>query len=190
MDKHLIERLTSRDDAACELEAITLGQSGATGLKTLAKLLAADEVDARFWAVRGLWANGSPEAVARLIEALQDEAEMVRSGAALALGELKAEAAVKPLARLLGSDPSASGDHAGDALGKIGQPAAPVLIEAMASKLAWVRRRAAKALIQVESKEAIPALFKALEDESYVVRHYAEEALARMGVGQMVYFRV
>jgi HEAT repeat protein len=153
-------------------------------------LVAADEADVRFWAVRGLWATDSPEAVAWLIQALQDKDAMVRSGAALALGELKAEAALEALAQLLTTDATESGNHAADALAKIGQPAAQVLITALKNERPWVRVRAAKALIPVESQEAIPALFQALEDESYVVRHHAEEALARLGVGQMVYFRV
>ena len=72
----------------------------------------------------------------------------------------------------------------------MGQAAAPFLIKAMAAEEAWVRVRAARALVPVESKKAIPVLFQALEDESYSVRHYAGEALARMGVGQMVYFKV
>jgi HEAT repeat protein len=188
--QHWVDFFTSADDATCEAAAVNLGQQGPTGLPTLAKLVAADEADVRFWAVRGLWATGSPEAVAWLIQALQDKDAMVRSGAALALGELKAEAAIEALAQLLATDATESGNHAADALAKIGQPAAQVLIAALKNERPWVRVRAAKALIPVESQEAIPALFQALEDESYVVRHHAEEALARLGVGQMVYFRV
>ena len=190
MSIDLLTQFNSLDDAACEAAAIALGQAGPAGLSTLTELLAAEAEDARFWAIRGLWANGSPEATARLIEALQDEVEMVRSGGALALGELKAAAAVPALAWLLSHDATASGDHAADALSKIGLPAAQALIEALANDYPWVRVRAAKALIPVESKKAIPALFKALDDDSYLVRHHAELALARMGVGQMVYFRV
>jgi HEAT repeat protein len=186
----LIEQFSSADDAACEAAAIALGQQGAAGLTILAELLSAAEADARFWAVRGLWANGSPAAVNLLLPALSDQEEMVRSGTALALGELKAEAAVEGLAALLATDPAESGRHAADALAKIGQPAAGVLIKALQDERPWVRVRATKALVSVESKQAIPALFQALDDESYVVRHHAEEALARMGVGQMVYFRV
>ena len=186
----LFDQFNSLDDSACEAQAIALGEQGEVGLQTLQQLLKSADADLRFWAVRGLWANGSPAAVARLIETLEDENEMVRSGATLALGELKAEAAIEALARLVTTDDSASGDHAADALAKIGPPSAQVLIEAMRSKQARVRRRAAKALIPVESKKAIPVLFEALDDESYTVRHYAENALARMGVGQMVYFRV
>jgi HEAT repeat protein len=186
----LIDLLTSQAETVCEAEAIALGASGAQGLPTLKDLLAVQDADVRFWALRGLWANGSAEAVALLGQALQDGEEMVRSGAAVALGELKAEAAIAGLARLASTDPGASGNHAGDALSKIGRPAAPALIEAMQHPQAWVRRRAAKALIPVESKQAIPVLFKALEDESYMVRYYTEIALVRMGVGQMVYFKV
>ncbi len=183
------QRFTTLDEATCEAEAIWLGQQGETGLSVLRKLLASPEIDVRFWAIRGVWANGSPEAVELLIYTLQDEAEMIRSGAALALGELQAEAAVDALAHLLTTDISVCGDHAADALAKIGPPAVPVLIKTMQQDAVWVRRRAAKALVPVESKAAIPVLFEALEDESYLVRGYAEEALKRMGVGEMVYFR-
>jgi len=40
-----------------------------------------------------------------------------------------------------------------------------------------------------ERKAAIPLLVETLEDRSYVVQQYAEEALARLSVGEMVYFR-
>jgi len=186
----LITRFTTLDEQSCEAEAISLGKRGDVSLPALAQLLQAEEVDARFWAARALWANQSPQAVEMLVSALRDEEEMVRSGAALALGELKAGTAVDALARLLTTDSTASGDYAADALSRIGPPAEKALIEAMKNGQTWVRRRAAKALIPVESTKAIPVLFEALEDESYIVRHYAEEALRRMGVGQMVYFKV
>ena len=48
------------------------------------------------------------------------------------------------------------------------------------------RIRAAKALVPIESHEAIPALIAALDDENAVVTHYAEEALERMGVGMVL----
>jgi HEAT repeat protein len=114
---------------------------------------------------------------------------MVRSGAALALGELKAAAAVPDLMRLLREDAAAPGDHATDALGKIGQPAARALIEALKSPYSLVRLRAAKALTPIESHAAIPALIHCFDhDPSYLVRHFADIALKRMGVGEMIYF--
>lgn len=190
MDQTLLNHVTSADDTACEATTVALGQQGANGLAVLAELLTALEADARFWAVRGLWANGSPEAVDLLIKVLSDEEEIVRSGAAIALGELKAAPAVEALAQLVATDPTPSGNHAADALAKIGSAAAAALINALQSEHSWVRMRGAKALISVGSKQAIPVLFQALNDESYLVRHHAEEALARLGVGQMVYFKV
>ncbi len=184
------KHFTSLDDTACEVKAIALGQQGQAALPIMTDLLQADEPDVRFWVVRALWANSSPQAIMLLKNALNDQEEMIRSGAALALGELKAEAAVEALASLMTNDPGLAGNHAADALCKIGQASAPVLIEALKHQEAWARVRAAKALIPIESHEAIGPLFYALEDESYMVNHYAQEALARMGVGEMVYFKV
>jgi HEAT repeat protein len=48
------------------------------------------------------------------------------------------------------------------------------------------RIRAAKALVPIESHEAIPALVHALDDENAIVTHYAEDALERMGVGMVL----
>jgi len=188
MSQTLVARFLSEDARRCEAEAIALGEQGPAGWPALQTLLAAEAVDARFWAVRGLWANGSSAAIERLITALDDADEMVRSGAALALGELKAEAAVDPLARLLSHDPSTCGNHAGDALAKIGSAATPALVTGLADAQAWVRVRAAKALVPLEDRRSIGPLFHALEDDSYLVRHYAELALERMRVGQMIYF--
>lgn len=185
----LRQLLSSTGDEAGESAAIALGKAGDACLSALDELLASDDPDHRFWAVRALWTNGSAEARARLIACLNDDSEMVSSGGALSLGELKAEEAVEALGHLLRHNTTLACNHAADALAKIGQPAAPVLIAALEDDRAWVRIRAAKALVPIESRDAIEPLIRALDDESYLVRHYAEEALARMGVGQMVYFR-
>lgn len=190
MEASLLAQFTSADEFACEAAAIKLGQQGAAGLVALVELLSAAQPDLRFWAVRGLWANGSVEASALLVKTLADPEAMVRSGGAYALGELKAEAAIEALTRLVTTDATEAGEHAIDALAKIGQASAPALIKMLSDERAWVRVRVAKALVSLKSKEAIPALLAALDDESYLVRHHAEEALARLGVGQMVYFQV
>lgn len=186
----LTQPVTEANEAEYEAAAIALGEQGEAALPAIRALAASEKEDIRFWAVRGLWANGGEAAQNILLDLLADEAEMIRSGAALALGELKAEAAIPALARLMSEDPSASGDHAADALGKIGEPAASALIAALKDERSRVRIRAAKALIPVESQAAIPDLIHCLDyDPSYLVRHYADMALERMGVGEMVYFQ-
>ncbi|HEX9921365.1 MAG TPA: hypothetical protein VGD99_01765, partial [Anaerolineae bacterium] len=65
----LIDLFTSQGETVCEAEAIALGESDVPGLPTLRDLLMVQDADVRFWAIRGLWANGSAEAVALLGEA-------------------------------------------------------------------------------------------------------------------------
>lgn len=180
---------TSTDDETSEATAVALGRAGEAGLRLVDTLLDSENPDHRFWAIRALWANGSTAARERLIRCLEDGDELVRSGAVLALGEMGVEEAIEALGRLMRDDPSLVGHHAGDALAKIGEPAAQTLIDGLEDPRAWVRIRAARALVPVESRPAIAPLIQALEDDSYVVRHYAEEALTRMGVGQMVFFK-
>ncbi len=183
----LLNQLDGSDDGDSEAGAVALGKMGETVLPHLTALLADGSADARFWVVRALWVMGTAAATDALIRILDDPNEMVRSGAALALGELKAESAVERLAQLVREEQGSPGDHAADALSKIGKPAADFLIHALNDARSRVRIRAVRALVPIQSHDAIPALFQALDDESYVVRHYAEDALGRMGVGQIVY---
>jgi HEAT repeat protein len=185
----LLSQLVGSDDDDCEASAIALGQMGEVSLPPLKGVLSGGDIDVRFWAVRALWEMGTQSAITALLGVLDDASEMVRSGAALALGELKAEIAIAKLARVMREEQDSSGDHAADALSKLGEAATSTLIEALESARPWVRIRAARALVPIQSPNAIPALIQALDDDSYVVTHYAEEALARLGVGEIIYFK-
>jgi len=96
----LLDQLNGPDDDDCEVAAIALGKMGEVALPHLAALLANGDADTRFWAVRALQAMGTRAAVEALVDVLDDPEEIVRSGSALALGELKAEIAVDELARM------------------------------------------------------------------------------------------
>jgi len=188
----LLRQLNNPDtpDETAEQAAIALGEAGDAGWTAIETLVGATDPDRRFWAVRALWANGSEAAVSRLIALLADPDEMVRSAAALALGEMRAESAIPALLNAVAADETAAGNHAADALAKIGAPAAEGLIALLAHPQKRARLRAAKALVPIESHAAIRALIDRLDnDESYLVRHYADAALKKMGVGQMVYFK-
>jgi HEAT repeat protein len=76
---------------------------------------------------------------------------------------------------------------AADALSQFGQSAAEPLIDALEGGDTATRAGAARALRAIQPQEAIPALYKALDDPSTVVTHYAEEALERMGVGIILF---
>ncbi len=60
---------------------------------------------------------------------------------------------------------------------KIGEPATPLLIDALSHPDQRVRWEAAKALVRIKAPEAAPALAKSLMDESFEVEWLAAEAL-------------
>jgi HEAT repeat protein len=107
----------------------------------------------------------------------------------MGLGERREAAAVDRLLKLLGPADGYVGRHIGDALSKIGEPAVPALIRALQDERPAVRVQAARALVRIESQQAIPALIEALDDPEAAVEHYVWEALQRMGVGTMCYFK-
>ena len=150
------------------------------------------DADRRWWAVCGLAhlaQHNHVEAVMYLITAAADPHPDVRVIALHALGQTRAPEAVVPLLFAL-SDPSAFlARIASDALMAIGPAAVPGLLRALANDAqAAVRVNAARALAHLADPSSIPALFRALNDESALVQYWAEEGLERMGAGQ-VYFQ-
>ena len=186
----LVNVLTQNDadDERREAAALALGAAGDVALPPLRHLLQAQDAEGRWWAARALSALGSPTAVTLLIETLSDPDPDVRVCAAMGLGVLAAPAAVVPLTRLLADESAYVGRIAGNALIQIGQPAIAALIQALSNPSPAARAGAARVLIPLQAHDAIPALFAALDDDSALVTHYAEEALESMGVG-MVFFK-
>jgi HEAT repeat protein len=174
------------DDARREEAALAIKALGDDALPPLRKLLQADDADLRWWSARALAALGGPSSVSLLIETLSDPDSDVRACAALGLGALAAAEAAAPLTHLLADESAYVGRIAGNALIQIGQSAVSALIEALNSQAPAARAGAARALIPLESHAAIPALFTALDDESVMVTHYAQDALWRMGVGMVL----
>jgi hypothetical protein len=68
----LTDQMAQDDEAGCEATAIRLGEAGDAALPAIQALLAATDVDARFWAVRSLWAHGGDVAQTSLINLLAD----------------------------------------------------------------------------------------------------------------------
>jgi HEAT repeat protein len=175
-------------DERREATALAIGPLGDSALSRLCELLQSENADHRWWAARALAALGTPSAVSLLIETLSDPDPDLRACAALGLGALAAPEAASPLAKLLADESAYVGRIAGNALLQIGAPAVPVLIEALRSPSPAARAGAARALIPLaeHGHDAIPALFAALDDDSALVTHYAQEALWRMGVGMVL----
>jgi HEAT repeat protein len=117
---------------------------------------------------------------------MDDPASDVRACAAMALGELNAAKGANALIAHLADESALVAEVCTVALSRVGAAAVPALLPALREGDTLTRIRAAKALVPIESHEAIAALIHALDDENAVVTHYAEDALARMGVGMLL----
>jgi HEAT repeat protein len=184
--EELLHALTTAGDADRETAALALGGFGADAIEPLVSLLEEENPDTRWWAARALAEIGGPESVPPLLDALTDPHRDVRACAALALGRLGDGSAAPALASRLTDDSAFVADIAADALSMLGEPAVPILAERLEDSSAHARLLAVRALGRIRSRAAIAPLFDALEDPSYLVRHYAREALESLGVG-MVY---
>jgi Uri superfamily endonuclease len=181
----LLQALTSGSDESREAAALTLGRFGAAAAGPLAVMLAQGDTETRWWAARALAEVGRNGAVLPLVGALADPDPDVRACAALALGQIGDGAAAPQLAERLTDESAFVASIAADALSMIGEDA----VEALAGKLgdasAHARLLAVRALGRIHAQSAIGPLFGVLEDPSYLVRHYAREALEALGVGMI-----
>jgi HEAT repeat protein len=191
----LLNTLASGDDSAREAAALELGRLGAAAVEPLATMLAHAEslvlspakgADARWWAARALAETGSEAATEPLIHALVDADPDLRACAALALGRIGSGAAAPALAARLADESTFVAGVAADALTMIGPPAVEALTASLQAQAAHTRLLAVRALGRIGDERAIGPLCGILDDPSYLVRHYAEEALEALGVG-MVY---
>jgi HEAT repeat protein len=119
--------------------------------------------------------------VGGLLEALTYEADSeIRSGAAVALGELGAEEAVVPLTAALSDEAPEVRESAAVALGKLGDGEAVLpLMAAVRDDSVGVRVAAATALGRLADERGVDALLTALDDSEAPVRA-AADASARL----------
>jgi HEAT repeat protein len=181
----LLETLISGDDDNREAAAVALGRLGEAATEPLTSLLVGEDADARWWAARTLAEVGTDGAVLPLVDALGDPDPDVRACAALALGQIGDGVAVYELAARLADESAFVASIAADALSMIGRPAVEALADRLADRSPHVRLLAVRALGRIGSQSAIGPLFAVLEDPSYLVRHYAQEALEALGVGMV-----
>jgi Uri superfamily endonuclease len=189
-DKTLAEWLTALREGPeedREEAAVALGHLGTAALPPLTDLLASRDADHRWWAARALAEVGSQESVPLLASILDDPDPDVRACTCLALGRIGGGPAAQALAVRLADESPFVASIAADALSMIGEPAVGVLADRLGAEDTHTRLLAVRALSRIRSQAAIGPLFGVLEDPSYLVRHYAQEALEALGVG-MVFF--
>ena len=183
----LLADLTSGDEARAEGAVPGLVELGDETFPALRDLLNSADADQRWWALRAL-AQSPQSQTEWLLLLLNDSAPEVRQAAALGLCNHPDETAIRPLVRALSDADSMASSLACNALVEIGKPAVPSLLEISKDAPQMARINATRALAEIADHSAIPTLMAALEDDSVMIRHWAEEGLERLGL-DMVYLK-
>jgi HEAT repeat protein len=180
----IVADLTSGDTTRAESSALIFGRLDlADSLPTLQLLLDHSDSETRWWAARAL-AELPAEAAADLVaKALHDDNDAVRQCAALVARERPSKAAVKALVKLLSDQNRLLARLAADALIACGDDATLELIDVLETQGGAAQVEAARALAHIGDTRSIGPLFRALETESTMVEHWANEGLDRMGLG-------
>jgi|GEM_PF-1598909 len=149
--------------------------------------LNAEEPWKRFRASLRLGQMRSPRAISFLAQALDDENNDVRQGAAQALGMIRDTQAVSALMeqilklRIVFSHQKISGQVLKKSLVAQGAPAVSMLIPLLSNSYDAVRVLAAEILAEIPSREALEQLIKCLNDSNPEVRARAARALGQIG---------
>ena len=123
-----------------------------------------------------------------LIDALGDVSGEVRAAAALAFVTHPAEQAAPALIRLLEDEDSIVAILAVNALTAIGQAAVPALLDAFPRMNQRGRIQNMRTLAELRDHRAIRLMMKTIEEDSAMLRYWAEAGLGRLGL-DMVYIK-
>jgi HEAT repeat protein len=183
----LLADLTSGDETRAEKAVPGLVELGEAAFPAMRGLLRSADADQRWWALRTL--AQSPQARTEwLLPLLDDPALEVRQAAALGLCNHPDETAIRSLVRALSDDDSMVSDLAHNALVVIGKPVVTPLLEVPKDAPQRARINALRALAEIGDYAAIPTFMAALEEDSAMLHHWAEEGLERLGLN-MVYLK-
>ena len=176
----LIIALTDKRNDVKETAAETLGKiKDPRATKPLIQLLKDDDLGVRLTTERSLQALGKP-VVHLLIEALEDDSNNVRNGAAAVLGRIQDTQAIDRLCRLLKSKHPSDRNSAIKALENIASPTSTEnIIEALKDKDRDVRRTSLRALGAIGDARALTPLMNILKINKDD-REYAYEAIGKI----------
>jgi len=177
----LLSELLSGDETRAEAAAAGLAALGESARTLLLDAAPAADADGRWWIVRAL-AELPCARTEDLVPFLEDPAPEVRQAAALGLGARPSESAVPALVRALRDGDSMVAALAANALGKAGQASTPSLLETLACAPQSARILAMRTLSELKDQRAIPAMLKALDEDSALIQHWAREGLERLGL--------
>lgn len=184
----LLAELTCGDDERAEVAAGQLASYGDAAVGGIKPLLASQDGDTRWWAVRALAELDSDQATRLITPLLSDPEPAVRQCAARALQQRQDPKAVSSLINALADHDSLVARLAANALVTIGEPSVAGLIDRLQNGPSRVQLEAVRALALIGAESSIPALSQALEGDSSLMEYWASEGLDRMGIG-MLFFK-
>ncbi len=186
----LLAELVCGDDARAEAAMHKLIDLGAKTLPALRDLAADPDPDRRWWAISTMAQIADADLDIFLV-ALKDEDLEIQQTAVLGLTERPHPKSVSVLIELLPSPNSILRTLAMNALIAIGKDATNGLLAFLQEYQAQdtARINAVRALANIADYKAIPALMAALEEDSALIRHWAEEGLEKLGL-DMVYMKL
>jgi HEAT repeat protein len=185
----LILELNSGDDQRAEVAVRQLHLLGERATGALEKLMESEDADVRWWATWAIAGITSPVSTKLLRQRLSDPEESVRQCAALGLRQQPDEEAIPDLVTcLLSSQDRITLHLAAAALAVIGCQAVDPLLDVLKQSPLPVRLEILRALSVIGDTRAVPALFEALESDSVLMEHWANDGLERLGIG-MSFFK-
>ena len=182
--------LISGDDSLAEIAMQKLAALGKEAVSPLCELANAPDPDQRWWAVSTL-AQMQDVDVDWLIAALDDDSVEVQQSAVLGLTKHPHPKVAPALLDLLPSPNSILRSLVTNALAALGADAIPALLDFLGEhkKQDAARLSAIRALASIGDTRAIPTLMAALEEDSVLIQHWAEEGLVKLGL-DMVYMKL
>ena len=178
----------SGDDESALRASDHIAAHGEAGAAAIQPLLAHQDADVRWWAVRTLAEVQGADITPALISALADPDPAVRQCAALGLQQRPDDRAVPALIAALSDTDSLVVRLAANALAVTGAAAVPELINLVENSSSVSQMEAIRSLALIGDTRSIPTLFNALDSDSALMEYWANEGLERMGVG-MVFFK-
>lgn len=177
--------IAANDDDTTEAAVLELSLHDESWLMELA---ASDDPDQCWWGIRALALHGTEACAPHLAESLDHEDATIRAVSVLALAHLferepqSVQSLTPAMAQRLGDDDGSVRQTATDALAQCGDGAVDALASVLEGSNQAARTRATAALRKIGSMNAAAILFRYLNDNNYLVRSFAYEALDEMGL--------
>jgi HEAT repeat protein len=152
-------------------------------LKGLEIILKSADSDARYWATSALAKIPNTQAGEMLADLLADNDASVQQCAALALTGNPQEDALDNLLSQLSNPSSQMRRLASNALIALGEKATLGLHKTLEDGVDMARIETVRALAHIGDQRSIGLLFQLLDQESTIVKYWAEEGLDRLGIG-------